>query len=284
VVSSPPYANSVNKESNGIDASKFSGRDKDRVFGGGNSNIETPMRYGSAPGQLGSMKAGDFDAAVSSPPYADTIEGGDGPGARWDAAGHPGAPDKVSSAAAYGRTPGQLGAMDAAVSSPPYVDAVKGGDSGIDLTKTKRDGDISHQKLGMITSSFAYGSTSGNIGNDTGDSFWLAARDIVAQTYAILKPGGVAAWVCGDFVRNGERVYFGRQWLALCEACGFEPYAWAVAWKTESRGVQLDIFGGEVHKRVDRVSFFRRLANERNPDAAILNEDVVIVRKPGAGG
>ena len=33
-------------------------------------------------------------------------------------------------------------------------------------------------------------------------------------------------------------------------------------------------------RRLERVSFFRRLANEKNPDAAILNEDVIIVRKP----
>ena len=66
----------------------------------------------------------------------------------------------------------------------------------------------------------------------------------------------------------------------LCESVGFEPVAWAVAWKTEYNGNQLDIFGGDVEKRTDRVSFFRRLANEKNPDAAILNEDVIFVRKP----
>jgi hypothetical protein len=90
----------------------------------------------------------------------------------------------------------------------------------------------------------------------------------------------VAAWVTGDFVRNGQRVPFGEQWLALCEAVGFEPLAWAVAWKTEHKGTQLDIFGNAHEKRVDRVSFFRQLANKRNPEAAILNEDVVFVRKP----
>ena len=84
----------------------------------------------------------------------------------------------------------------------------------------------------------------------------------------------------GDFVRRGKRVEFGQQWLDLCTAVGFEPYAWAVAWKTEHKGSQLDIFGNVVEQRVDRVSFFRRLANERNPDAAILNEDVIFVRKP----
>jgi hypothetical protein len=129
-----------------------------------------------------------------------------------------------------------------------------------------------------------YGENPANIGNDTGATFWQAAADIVAQTYAALKPVAYAAWVCGDYVRDGERVYFGRQWLELCEATGFEPVEWATAWKTEYKGHQLDIFGNSHEKRIDRVSFFRRLANERNPDAAILNEDVTIVRKPAPGG
>jgi hypothetical protein len=34
---------------------------------------------------------------------------------------------------------------------------------------------------------------------------------------------------------------------------------------------------------VDRVSFFRWLANEKNPEAAVLNEDVIFVRKPEGG-
>ena len=46
-----------------------------------------------------------------------------------------------------------------------------------------------------------------------------------------------------------------------------------------SNGTQLGMFG-DVDKRKDRVSFFRRLANAKNPDAAVLNEDVIFMRKP----
>jgi hypothetical protein len=35
----------------------------------------------------------------------------------------------------------------------------------------------------------------------------------------------------------------------------------------------------DVDKTIDRVSFFRRLANDKNPDNAILNEDVWIMVK-----
>jgi hypothetical protein len=121
-----------------------------------------------------------------------------------------------------------------------------------------------------------YGSTPENVGNMTSETFWTAAAEIVSQCYQLLKPGGYAAWVCGDFVRQGKRVYFGRQWLELCESVGFVGVEWITAWKQEPGPVQAGIFE-DKDLSIDRVSFFRRLANKRNPDAAILNEDVIIV-------
>jgi hypothetical protein len=120
--------------------------------------------------------------------------------------------------------------------------------------------------------------------SESPDTFWQAAKEIVAQTFAVLRPGAVAAWITGDFVRNKQRVPFGEQWLALCVSAGFEPLAWATAWKQTDHGAQLDIFGAAVPQQTTRVSFFRRLANAKNPEAAILNEDVLFVRKPGWDG
>jgi hypothetical protein len=218
VVISPPFSPPGNNPTGG---SQFVRKDYHKSKWG----IKPETDYGGSPGQVGAMpmKDADLDAAISSPPYSDTIERGDGPGARWDAEGHPGNPDKVSSDASYGDTPG-------------------------------------------------------NTGNTTGATFWQASKTIVEQVHLALKPGGYVAWVTGDFVRKGQRVEFGKQWLALCEACGFEAIAWAIAWKTEHHGTQRGIFE-DVEKRTDRVSFFRRLANEKNPEAAILNEDVIFMRK-----
>lgn len=230
--------------------------------------------YGSTPGQLGSMPTGNLDAAISSPPYADTIERGDGPGARFDPEGHPGNPTKISSAASYGTSAGQVGRLDGCVTSPPFEAQQSGG--GLALPGARHnDG----HKFGDNHGYQQQAESDGNLANDTGDTFWTASRAIVEQVYLALKPGGYVAWVTGDFVRKGKRVHFGQQWLALCEAVGFEAVAWAVAWKTEHHGVQRGIFG-DVEKRKDRVSFFRRLANEKNPDAAILNEDVIFMQKP----
>jgi len=164
--------------------------------------------------------------------------------------------------------------FDASVSSPPFME------SNVNIGAVGDTPGMRQQIHNSQPRPDSYGQTPGQLGSENSNNFWQAARAIVEQVYAVLKPGGAAAFVTGDFVRRGERVEFGRQWLELCEAVGFEPYAWAVAWKTEYKGTQLDIFGGEVERRVDRVSFFRRLANERNPEAAVLNEDVIIVRKP----
>ena len=125
-----------------------------------------------------------------------------------------------------------------------------------------------------------YGSDPANIGNDTGDTFWTAARAIVEQTYAALRPGGYAAWVTGDFIRNGQRVEFGRQWMQLCEACGFQMVEWITASKVDKHPAQLGLFGGSHSRDKERVSFFRRMSNKKNPENAITSENVIILRKP----
>ena len=273
-ISSPPYAftHVSDREALKAAANGKASTIKDGAKDGG-------MRYGSTTGQLGSMKPGDLDAAISSPPYADTIENGDGPGARWDFATHRNG-DKVSSDASYGRSPGQVGRLDGVISSSPFEASVSimSEESAKKYDNWAKNNDGSN-RLSRSLLGGGYGVSDGNTGNATGETFWAASREIVAQTYAALKPGGYAAWVCGDFVRKGQRVRFGEQWLALCEACGFEPVTWAVAWKTERHGTQTSLFG-DVEMRTDRVSFFRRLANEKNPDAAVLNEDVIFVRRP----
>ena len=182
--------------------------------------------YGTTSGQLGSMPNGDYAAAVSSPPYADAVNGtGEGPGARYDTIHH--------------------------------------------------NGDNSFK----ASSDSGYGSTPGNVGNDQGDTFWAASRLIVEQTYAALKPGGYAAWVCKDFVRKGKRVPFSDQWEALCAAVGFEPVERIAAMLVDDHGDQLDIFGGATARRKERKSFFRRLA-EAKGSPRIDHEDVIIMRKP----
>ena len=75
------------------------------------------------------------------------------------------------------------------------------------------------------------------------DEFWSASESVISRVYDTLKPGGYAVWVCGDFVRDGKRVRFSRQWLNLCMRFGFTPVEWIRAWKVDRKGVQLDLWG-----------------------------------------
>jgi hypothetical protein len=211
---------------------------------------------------------------VSSPPFEGVVQHDGGPVLQQGGAMH----------SAYGTTPGQLGNMPAGVvSSPPYeVTPIAAFDSGV-----KASGGLGKQfALGnnpggqSQVGTVGYGDSPGNIANDNANTFWQAAAVIVQQCYDILRPGGYAAWVTDDFVRNKQRVPFGEQWLALCGKVGFEPVLWAVAWKAQHNGTQHGIFGDAQELRKTKVSFFRRMANQKRPDTAIENEDVIFVRKP----
>lgn len=267
ILSSPPYSvtSAANQGNNQRRFADPSYRPKER----------DGDRYGESNGQLANYPEGDVDAAISSPPYADSVDGtGEGPGARWDFVHHNGDnATKRSSDNGYGATPGNLGAMaDGVVSSPPYTGL------GADI---KHHGIKGHARVvhDVNYGNAEYGSSEGQLGNNGTDTFWTAAKTIVEQVHAILRPGGVAIFVTGDYVRDGQRVEFGNQWLQLCQACGFSPLEWITCWKREPGPVQLALVGDDHDHTIDRVSFFRRLANRRNPAAAILNEDVLIVRK-----
>ena len=266
-ISSPPYETDALGHSRG-----HAGLIRGEVYG-------TPpaTEYGSTPGQLGAMRSGDFTAAVSSPPYADAVNGtGEGPGARHDPIHHNGdTAQRLSSDNGYGDAPGQLGRMaregfEAAVSSPPYEA------SHMDIS--------SNSLIGTSVNKGSYGSASygdslGQLAETSGETFWAAARVIVEQTYAVLKPGGHTAWVTKRFVRDKKIVEFSEQWAQLCEAVGFVRVEWVRAMLVEDHGDQLDIFGGVTTRGKQRKSFFRRLA-EKKGSPRIDWEDVIIMRKP----
>jgi hypothetical protein len=223
----------------------------------------SPENQGQSPGNLAALRADDagFTAAVSSPPYADNAATWvEGPGARHDPIHHNGDNAyKASSDSGYGSTPGNVGNMrdggfEGVVSSPPFES------SGTDRNETNgvrvalnrqvvRKNRGASIRPGEQARSLSYGDDPANIGNDSGDNFWTAARAIVEQTYAVLRPGGYAAWVCKDFVRKGQRVPFSDQWQALCAAVGFVPVERIAAMLVDDHGDQLDIFGGVTARR-----------------------------------
>jgi hypothetical protein len=278
VVSSPPFGEALTYGTPIVYAN--GDRIQDRAYSSENQ--------GTTEGNLAALRADDkgftaaiapavFDAAVSSPPYSSLINGtGEGPGARHDPIHHNGDNAyKQSSANGYGATAGNLGNLpgdggfEAAISSPPFENSLESQDEAFQRAA----------RPGRTIQRAAYGSTPANIGNDTGNDFWTAARAIVEQTYLVLRPGGYAAFVTKDFVRKGQRVPFSDQWEALCVAVGFVPVERIAAMLVEEHGDQLDIFGGVTARRKERKSFFRRLA-EKKGSPRIDHEDVIIMRKP----
>jgi tRNA G10 N-methylase Trm11 len=259
-ISSPPYAASevASRAPSGIDIDARKAKRAADDWSG----------YGATPGNLGNLAPGDYQGVVSSPPYGEnTVHDGNGIDASKLTGNRPGQHSQALTMTGY----------SGVVSSPPYENSRPDGD----FQRHAQDPAFS---LNMPESAKGYGDS--GIGRErtqeASDTFWLAARTILEQTHSVLRPGAVAAWITGDFVRNKQRVTFGQQWLALCETVGFVPLAHAVAWKQTDHGAQMDIFGQAVPQGTTKVSFFRRLSNAKNPDAAILNEDIWFVRKPNA--
>jgi len=181
----------------------------------------------------------------------------------------------------YGNAAGQLTALpegnpreaiDGVCESPPYESSeVLGGSHEDGLRGEGWAGRRSNQRGD-------YGNSGGQLGQSSGDTFWTASRQIMQQVHAILKPSGVAIWVCKRFVRKGQIVEFSQQWAQLGLVCGFEPLEWIRAWLVEDRGAQFALNGDLVERKVERKSFFRRLAESKG-SPRIDWEDVIIQRK-----
>lgn len=251
VISSPPYATGDTASAQSI----ANRSDKSAEWVKNNCGSAATHGYGSTEGQLGAMKPGDVDAVISSPPFASV--GSDDPEKRGGLFRDPKRSGDKNLTGTYGDTPGQLGAMKAVISSPPFENQNSCNDPKYKTNRVSSGGPLYGD----------YGSTSGQIDNESGSTFWEAARDIVNQCHLILTPGGYAIWVVKNYVKAGKVVDFTGQWIALCEACGFELLHHHRAMLVKNHGSQTDIFGETHNKGVARKSFFRQL-HERRKRAA----------------
>jgi hypothetical protein len=298
-ISSPPYsAMQVEKNSTSIDRTKQ--YEIYRKSGGGQS-FEQFCRtqelhsqgYGHSDGQLSDLPAGDFNAAVSSPPFQKGSEGVlradkfkepeafarvqmlTGHGASFEAKMR--AMKKDNERAEYGQTEGQLGNMtgdfDVSVSSPPYEDSDQNYKAGWERFHKTRE----PLHANDIQREAEYGSSQGQL--SVSDDFWLAARAIVEQVYLALAPGGHAVWVVKDYVKAKKIVPFCDQWRQLCEAVGFVTLHEHHAMLVHHKGTQHTLDGGTVEKKTESKSFFRRLA-EKNGSPRIDWETVYCMEKP----
>ena len=176
VVTSPPYAatitiaSGVQRQEDGWQASRdlSAGKSKD---------------YGTSPGQIGSLKAGTLDAAITSPPYAESIKGDHRETETAEESrakrNTPGGPlGKSARFGGYGATEGNIGnlkegALDAVVTSPPYSGmSPEKGSGGVDIQKqwnTYRNSGGGQTLAQFIATqekhSRGYGAADGQIGN-----------------------------------------------------------------------------------------------------------------------
>lgn len=294
VLSSPPYAGDSGKGDR-TGHERAARRADETGYRQGLGCFKTSEAYGRTDGQLGGMVEGTPPAAiVSSPPYAaGTVHDGNGID-QSKLTGNKAGKNSQAKAEGYGETSGQLGAM--VVGSPPF-ESVEGANSArkfkadpAEIARKRSEGYASGELKGNYASPEAiersirkaneqvYGDSDGNIGNDTGETFWSAAHIIVAQCYQILRPGGHAIWVTKDFVRKGERVPFSDQWLAMCESIGFRLVCRHQAMLVKHGDRQRLLDGGEHQRTRERKSFFRRLA-EKKGSPRIDWEDVICVRR-----
>lgn len=216
---------------------------------------------------------GDARLLVSSPPFGEAQRGGG-----INLTGYLDDDDvgDRTLTATYGETPGQPGAMkagDLVVSSPPFeASLAKHSEIAFSEITGNLHRKTSHKSPCEIDDD--YGKTEGQTGTMSGDTFWAASRQILAECHAVLAPNSHAIFVCKDFVRNKQRVPFSFQWAELAEACGFRLIHWHRALLVERHGVQMHADGTDDHVETARKSFFRILA-ERKGSPKINHEDVL---------
>lgn len=129
VVTSPPYADTIVN----VEKDNATPGNQVRKDGCASSKGTKAIRYGTTPGQIGSLKAGTLDGAITSPPYAESIKGphketetAEQSQAKRNTAG--GSLGQSQRHGGYGATEGNIGnlkegAVDAVVTSPPYANA-----------------------------------------------------------------------------------------------------------------------------------------------------------------
>lgn len=284
IVTSPPYAESLSVGGNPQNPSLATSIKNPK--GRTHHDIEGDEDYGTNPSNIGNLKAGDLQAVVTSPPYVNSMEhiGGIDPEKSKYNYGPNSQMNKSDTR--YGQTPGQIarlkeGKIDGIVTSPPYEDSInsKTAGKGIDWEKAGRPdrckpSDKRHYPV--VEGEFKYGDQPGQIGKDSGETYWQAMAAVYTQCHIALRPGGVIAIVIKDYVKNKARVPLRDQTWDLLLKLGFRPLERIRAMLVEEMP-QKGLFG-QPHKIKARKSFFRRLAESKG-SPPIDWEEVLICRK-----
>lgn len=244
--------------------------------------------YGHSPGQIGNLKSGSVEAVITSPPYAESLiegttggrMGNGGQGTNWRKkwvntleSGYSSSPSNIGNLKA--------GDVAAVVTSPPYEGSDPSASHGQGKSRTDPNSPnfrpIALKDWDERSKQRDYGESKGQIGNDKGDTYWQAVSDVYRECFKILKPSGIMCVVVKSYVKAGRRVPLPMQTLKLLIHLGFTPLERIKAMLVEETSTP-GLFG-EITKKKERKSFFRRLA-EKKGSPEINWEEVLVVRKP----
>lgn len=246
VVGSPPFAQQ--QQGGGI-ADALNGRSDYQITVKG--GVEKNQGY-------------QFDAAISSPPFLQSEGGTPEPkvGGVIDAKLYKRHAAGNKSANGYGKMDGQLSSMKEVTPPPAPPQSDEEQERHLERGMKAKGHDVS--RVGKnYSDAIGYGQSNGQLGNDSGDDFWMAARVIVEQVYEALEVGGHACWVVKDYVKAKKIVPFANQWRGLCEAAGFITVHEHRAMLVHHKGNQGMLDGGVHEVKTESKSFFRRLAEKK---------------------
>ena len=248
--------------------------------------------------QRGGSFRGYADAAVSSPPYSQTMSVAKKHGKRADNLNaskgiHPNLYGRGG--AQIGNLKDPIGDIDAILSSPPWEDQSRGGQQGwsdpekssvvaAEAYKTgKRKGHPASAKA--IAAQMkrdeqkVYGESKGQIGQERGDTYLSAMLTVYRELARVLKSGGISVLVTKNPVKAGQIRRLDLDTIRLMEAAGFILIEHKHAMLREDLGEQGALLGPAKVIRRERKSFFKRLHEARRPDLAVNFEDILFFRR-----
>lgn len=295
MVSSPPYVDSNGHPSMGHFLDESGGDVLGRTTTGAKRGDE---EYGASGGQIGSLKSGEVQAVISSPPYSDIAAGAGGLNTK--PASKPGQqsgrrPESASQSGNwskdllhYGKSDGQIsrlkgGAVEAVVTSPPWEENCEGGvrKSKFNYAPTQGNGHgcspEARAKQLEREEERKYGESPGQIGRLSDETYWQAMDAVYRSCFMAIKPGGVIVLVVKDYVAKKKRVPLCDDTCRLLTHIGFVMIERIQAMLV-SEDRHAGLFGDDVVKTKERKSFFRRLA-EKKGSPKIDYEEVLIARR-----
>lgn len=221
-------------------------------------------------------------ASITSPPYADIAAGAGGLNHKpakqvgQQSGRAKGASQDTDSR--YGTAEGQISRLDGSVTSPPFADSSHVNNRPDDMTSGKARWAGGADSGARVKQDYHDPCSAGQIGKENGETYFQAMAKVYASLFASLRPGGVAAIVVKDYVRDKQRVCLCDDTLRLLEHVGFIGLERAHAMLTRSTQ-HADMFAGTTTETKQRKSFFRRLA-EKKGSPPIDFEEAIFVQKP----